>query len=161
MNNPAVINASPLIFFSRAQQMPLLRSFADVIWVPEPVANEIKMKGSRDITVKTLERTSWLEVVPAIPTPAIIMGWGLGLGESSVLAHSFSNKGLYAIIDDLAGRKCAASLQIPVRGTLGIVLAAKKRGLIQAARPVLETFLRFGLYLSKSVIDEALKRVDE
>ncbi len=104
MNNLAVINASPLIFFSRAQQMPLLRRFADAIWVPEPVANEIKKKGRQDITAKVLGSTSWLEIVPEVPTPAIILGWGLGAGESSVLAHAFANKGLYAIIDEALKR---------------------------------------------------------
>jgi predicted nucleic acid-binding protein len=66
-----------------------------------------------------------------------------------------------AIIDDLAGRRCASLLGIPVRGTLGIVLAAKKRGLIPQARPVIETLIRSGMYLSRSVIEEALLRVNE
>jgi predicted nucleic acid-binding protein len=66
-----------------------------------------------------------------------------------------------AIIDDLAGRKCAAHLKIPVRGTLGIVLVSKRRGIIPNARPVLETLIRSGLYLSRPVLDEALKRVGE
>ena len=66
-----------------------------------------------------------------------------------------------AIIDDLAGRKCAASLNIPVRGTLGIVLVAKKRGLIPEAQPVIEDIMTAGLYLSRKVVDEALGRVGE
>ena len=63
--------------------------------------------------------------------------------------------------DDLAGRKCAASLNIPVRGTLGIVLNAKYRGHIPKARPVIEDMMRAGLYLSKPVLEQALRRVDE
>lgn len=81
--------------------------------------------------------------------------------ETSVLAYAYHHPGTEAIIDDLAGRKCALSLQIPVRGTLGIVLAAKKRGLISQARPVLEHLLRSGLYLSQPILDEALRRVAE
>jgi len=41
------------------------------------------------------------------------------------------------------------------------VLAAKKRGLIPEARPVIETMMLAGLYLSKGVVDEALQRVGE
>jgi len=52
-------------------------------------------------------------------------------------------------------------LGIPVRGTLGIVLAAKKRGLIPKARPVIETLIRSGMYRSRNVIEEALRRVNE
>ena len=66
MDKPAVINASPLIFLSRGQQMELLRHFASRILVPESVANEILMKGPEDITAKALDSTSWLEVVPVV-----------------------------------------------------------------------------------------------
>ncbi len=161
MDKPAVINASPLIFFSRGQQMELLRHFASRIFVPEPVANEIFMRGQQDITAKALDSTSWLEVVAATPVPVKILEWGLGPGESSVLAYADNHQGMEAIIDDLAGRKCAAYLNIPVRGTLGIVLVSKKRGLIPTARPVMEKLIRSGLYLSRPVLDEALKRVGE
>jgi len=74
------------------------------------------------------------------------------------LAHAHS---LEAIIDDLAGRKCAASLGILARSTLGIVLAAKQRGLITQARPVIEDMMAAGLYLSRKVLDQALQRVGE
>jgi predicted nucleic acid-binding protein len=122
----AVINASPLIFLSRGQHLDLLRHFADRILVPEPVAREIKAKGAQDLTVKALEGVSWLEIAPAPTVPESILEWGLGEGESSVLALAHESPGVEAIIDDLAARKCAAGLGVPVRGTLGIVLAANK-----------------------------------
>ena len=161
VDNPAVINASPLIFFTRGRHMDILHDFASPIFVPEPVADEIKMRGPKDVTAKALDNTSWLEVVPTPATPEVIMEWGLGPGESAVLAFAHANPGMEAIIDDLNGRKCATLLKIPVRGTLGIVLVAKKRGLIPQARPVIEKLIDSGLYLSRQILDEALKRVDE
>ena len=77
------------------------------------------------------------------------------------MAMATEHLGIEAIIDDLAGRKCAASLNIPVRGTLGIVLIAKKRGLVTKARPIIEEMMSTGLYLSRKVVDEALRRVGE
>ena len=65
------------------------------------------------------------------------------------------------IMDDLSGRKCARRLGIPVYGTLGIVLMAKKRGAISLARPVMENLIASGLYLSRPLLDEVLKRVGE
>ena len=161
MDNPAVINASPLIFFSRGQKMDLLHHFAGPIFVPEPVAHEIRMRGPQDITADSLENTFWLEIVASPPTPEIISDWALGPGESSVLSYAYANPGVEAIIDDLNGRKCASLLKIPVRGTLGIILVAKKRGLIPKARPVIEELIRSGLYLSRQILDEALRRVGE
>ena len=161
MDESAVINASPLIFFSRAEHLALLRDFADRIIAPTAVADEIAARGPNDISAIAIKDTSWIEVVPQIPVPEEIACWGLGPGESSVLAFAVANRGMTAIIDDLGGRKCAAGLNIPVRGTLGIVLAAKRRGVIHRARPILEDLIASGLYLHRRVLDEALKRVDE
>jgi len=91
----------------------------------------------------------------------MILAWDLGKGESSVLAWAHAHPGTEVIIDDLSGRRCAASLGIPVRGTLGLVLAAKKRGIIPMARPVLESLRQSGMYLSQRVMDRALLLVDE
>ena len=85
----------------------------------------------------------------------------MGAGESSVLALAGKHPGTEAIIDDLAGRKCAAGMNIPVRGTLGIVLVAKKRGLVLKAGPIIEDMMSAGLYLSRKVVSEALKRIGE
>jgi len=129
----AVINASPLIFLSRSRYLSLLQNFAREIWVPDPVAGEIRHRGAQDITVQAIEQTAWLisKPVPTIPTP--VVEWRLGVGESSTLALALEHPGTEeAIIDDLAGRKCAASLGIPVRGTLGIVLVAKRRAVLFA-----------------------------
>jgi len=158
----AVINASPLIFLSRGGHLDLLLHFADRVLVPEPVAHEIRSSRSRqDITVKALEDVSWIEITPAPQAPEAILEWGLGAGESSVLALAHKHGGLEAIIDDLAARKCAASMGIPIRGTLGIVLVAKRRGVIVSARVVMEDLIEAGLYLSHRVLDDALRRVDE
>ncbi len=127
MTESAVINASPLVFLSRGRYLDLLRHFTKRVLVPEPVAFEIRQKGPDDISAKSLAGIPWIAVVPAPTVPQPILEWGLGPGESSVLALAFQNRGIDAIIDDLAARKCAASLGIPVRGTPGIVLAAKRQ----------------------------------
>ncbi len=160
MAEAAAIDASPLILLSRSRHLDLLEAFAKPVWVPQPVADEIFRRGAEDITVQAIEHTDWLVTKPITDTPTAILEWRLGAGESATLALALAH-GLEAIIDDLAGRKCAASLAVPVRGTLGIVLAAKQRGLIPLARPVIEDMMRAGLYLSRKVLEKALRRVGE
>ena len=46
-------------------------------------------------------------------------------------------------------------------GTLGIVLRAKRRGLIPQARPVVEKMIANGMYLSQSILQKALALVNE
>ena len=48
-----------------------------------------------------------------------------------------------------------------VIGTLGIVLAAKRRPWIPATRPVVERLLEQGLYLASDLVTAALQEVGE
>jgi predicted nucleic acid-binding protein len=66
-----------------------------------------------------------------------------------------------ALLDDLEARRCADSLHIPVLGTVGVVLLAKRGGVIPSARPVLEKLVAVGMYLSGRTLSEALRRVEE
>lgn len=156
-----VVNASPLIFLSRAGHVKLLRTSAAHVVVPQPVSDEIRARGADDVTAQSLNSERWLEITESPPIPVGIMQWGLGPGESAVLAESLHRAGTCVVIDDFAARKCAAALGIPVIGTLGIVLRARKQGVIPAARPVMEDLLRGGMFLSRSLLERTLALVGE
>jgi len=146
-----VVNASPLIFLSKGGYLDLLQLAGEQVLVPEPVAEEIRRCGTGDVTAQALAGAPWLLVTASPPVPALIQAWDLGPGESAVLALAFARPGTEVIIDDRAGRRCAGSLGIPVRGKLGWVLTAKRSGRIEAARPVVERLLETGMYLSQQV----------
>ena len=74
---------------------------------------------------------------------------------------STTRPGTEAIVDDLAARRCAHALGVPVRGTLGLVLLGKERRRLPAARPVLEFMRQAGMYLSDRVMERALRMVGE
>ena len=69
--------------------------------------------------------------------------------------------GSEAVLDDLQARRCARSIGILVTGTLGIILRAKQRGIIPAARPIVEHLLRKGMYLSKELVETTLADIGE
>lgn len=161
MPDSAVINASPLIFLSKVGLLHFLQLAGSTVMVPAAVAREIRQREASDVTVQALEQTAWLKIVEAPPVPPLIQAWDLGPGEASVLACAYAKTGAVAVMDDLAGRRCAEALKIPVNGTLGLTLIAKQRGLIPAARPVLDTLRQAGMYLSDRVIDKALMFVGE
>jgi len=125
------------------------------------VAEEIRRRGAADPAARAIDSAGWLRVVETAGIPAGIQAWDLGPGESAVLAWCSARPGAEAIVDDLAARRCAHALGIPVRGTLGLVLLGKKRGRLDEARPVLEALRRAGMYLSDSATDRALRAVGE
>lgn len=78
-----------------------------------------------------------------------------------MLAAAYNAPGCGVVIDDLAARRCAEALGIPLRGTLGLVLSAKRAGRITSARLVLEHLRDVGMYLSDNVLDRVLRQVGE
>jgi predicted nucleic acid-binding protein len=159
-DRPAV-NASPLIFLARANLLDLLRLAGPEIVVTASVADELLREGPEDPAARALRTTPWITIVDPPPTPAVVQAWDLGAGESSVIAWAMEHPGTVAILDDLPARRCAAALHVPVRGTLGLILLAKQRGRVHAARPVLEAMRASGMYLSDAVLEQALALVGE
>ena len=106
--------------------------------MPAAVAREILAHGPRDVTANAVATSTWMKQADDIAIPPNVMAWDLGDGESSVLVWALSHPGTPAIIDDLEGRRCAESLGITLRGTVGLVLRARRTGLIDSARDALE-----------------------
>jgi predicted nucleic acid-binding protein len=98
--DPAVVNASPLIFLTRAGLLDLLQLLSSEIIVPEIVASEIEIRGKSDPTAQAIANTPWLLVTQTPPVSPQIQSWGLGPGESSVLAWARAYPGSEAILDD-------------------------------------------------------------
>jgi predicted nucleic acid-binding protein len=158
---PPVTNASPLIVLARAELSNLLLTAGPQVLVPVAVAGELQRRGHDDPAVQLLTNAAWIQVVDTGPIPERIQQLRLGPGESAVLAWALAHPGTEAIIDDLPARHAAASLGIPVRGTLGLILAAKEDGTVTAARPLIERVRAAGLYRSDDVIARALARIGE
>jgi predicted nucleic acid-binding protein len=156
-----VVDASPLILLGRIERLDLLASLAESLLVPEAVIREIQAEPARNATASQLDGLSSVLRLEDQPLPDRIGSWSLGEGESQVLAHGLQRPGAEVVLDDLAARRCAGRLGLPMIGTLGVVVLCRHRGLIPAARPVVEALCDAGLRLKPSLMDEALARVGE
>jgi predicted nucleic acid-binding protein len=156
-----VVNASPLIFLARIDRLDLLVSLAKLLVVPEAVIREIQAGSDRDGTADQLKALPSIIQADDRPLPERIRLWDLGAGESQVLAHGLERPGSEVVLDDLAARRCARSLDLPMIGTLGVVILCRRRGVISAARPVIEALVAAGLRLKPALMDGALAKVGE
>lgn len=150
-----------MILLVRVGQLDLLQRLGSRVVIPEAAVLEIQRKGPGDPTVQALAHATWLSAVDPGPIPARIGAFGLGPGESAVLAYALANPGSGAILDDQAARNAAAALGIAHQGTLGVVLFAKTQGIISAARPIVEQLRQHGMFLSDQVMNQALGQVGE
>jgi predicted nucleic acid-binding protein len=155
-----VVNASPLILFARVDRLDLIELLTPGIAVPDAVITEIRAGQHKDSTAaKALE---WAQQyrVQDFPLIASVEHWDLGPGESHVIAHCIGRP-RWAVLDDLAARRCAAAHSVPTIGTLGVVLRAKTNQQIDSARPLVEALRMAGMFLDDRFMNDALAQVGE
>lgn len=156
-----VCNASPLIVLAKAGLLDLLTGLCPGLRIPRSVAEEVScINDPADPAQLWLSKnTTFVAEAPAVSP--FVMAWDLGAGESSVISLVDSLPGSNAVLDDLAGRRCAQALGLPVAGTLGLILMAKRRSLISSVRPALDSIVAAGLFISRHHIDSILAQAGE
>ncbi len=161
MSEVAFVNASPLILLAITGRIELLRCVANRVVVPSVVEQEALARAADRRTIDVLRATQWIERATASRVPSNIESWDLGAGEAAVLALTAATERSVAVVDDLAARHCGTSLGLQVIGTLGVVVRAKRAGLLDAARPVMSELRAVGLYIVDDIVERALREVDE
>ena len=78
-----------------------------------------------------------------------------------MISWAYLNPGYEAIVDDRAARNCALSLGIPVRGTIGILILAKKEGVLPQVKPLLNQLIASGFRIAPDLLQTAHKLADE
>ncbi len=148
-----VVNASPLIILGKLSQIDLLIKLTDTLVVPEAVAQEIEQGEHNDPARLWVEHEGRNFISESPPLGTVIANWDLGDGESHVISWALKNSDYEAILDDLAARRCAQTLSIPVRGTLGVLLLAKKSGLIPNIDTLLNDLSTAGFHINPNILE--------
>ena len=136
MSEAWVVNASPLILFSRIARLDLIERLAPAILIPNAVIEEVRAGQQKDPTATAALAWAAKYHIADVAVITSIEHWDLGSGESQVIAHCIGGS-RWAVLDDRAARRCAAAHNVPVIGTLGIVLRSKQKRLIESARRAL------------------------
>ena len=155
-------DASPLIGLSLVDGLGWLESLFGVVCITDVVADELLPGGNKpgeaEITAAIAEGSIriiedvWTE--PAFPT--------LDEGEASTLRAAMNQEEpCLVIIDETAGRAVASELGLTVTGVVGIIIAARRRGLIASAKNVFKALLQHDFRLAGTLIDAALKSLGE
>jgi predicted nucleic acid-binding protein len=152
-----ILNASPIITLAKAGYLSLFDELPSTFLVPGAVVREILNGPVSDPARKALE-SGWGRPASPNKVSSLILEWGLGEGETEVLALALEVPNCSVILDDRAARKCAMALKIPLLGTVGIVLGAKRKGLIPLAVPVLKALLSAGLRIDEETLRVSLQR---
>jgi predicted nucleic acid-binding protein len=154
-----VINSSPLIVLFRSGQDNLLPQLFKTVVVPEQVYEEVTA-GKKDNAAIALPQSPWVQKI-RIDINLSIAAWNLGTGESAVFSFALQEQGYRALVDDLMARRCAQAFNIKTLGTAGLLVLAKRRGLINSVSDRVNRLRDAGLYLSDTVVQMILSAAEE
>lgn len=152
-----IADTAPVNYLILIEAIELLpRLYAEIL-IPQAVLTELVAPRS-PIQVKRWAENNpdWLRVEQAQPenlkeTPSF-----LDAGEHEAIALAKSLHADLLIIDDRAGRREAQRLNLAVTGTLGVLLAASRRGLIQLDTAI-NRLQQTSFYIPPKVIENLLK----
>lgn len=151
---PTVSDASPLIALAAIDRLELLTALFGSVTIPPAVAAEIAPSIS--------DRPEWLRVQPlAQPGPASIESSGLGAGERAALSLGLELHADRVILDDRQARRLAHALSLPVVGTLGVLLAAKRHGFLDRVQPSLDALRNRRFFMGPMIYEQVLRLAHE
>lgn len=157
----AICNTSPVQYLHQLDLLEhALFRFYPTILIPPAVRDELRTGKSRGANVPTIDDVP--NIALAVPqTIYAVPNDDLHAGERQVLALAIERRGSIVIFDDAVARMEAARLQLPLTGTLGILLEAKRHGIISSLSVQLTKLRSIGFHLNPALSRQVLKLADE
>jgi predicted nucleic acid-binding protein len=155
-----VCDASPLIALSLCDKLDLLDTIFKEVVVPEMVYQEVSREGKPEAG----KIAAWAQgkVQKAGKQPLFqAVNLSLDAGESEVIALYWERSADFLLIDEQRGRRIAAQSGIKIIGTLGILLLAKEKGLVNAVKPFLDQLWESPIRISDFLYQDILKLANE
>lgn len=157
-----VSDTTPISELAKVDHLNLLPKLFGKVVIPQGVFDELQ--GGEHPAAKLVQNLSWLEVV-TVDNQQLVrelqQSFKLDLGESEAiaLAEEISASGL--LIDERAARKVAMAQKLPLIGTVGILLLAKRRGLLDSVKDVLDEMQEQGMRISDRLYVQVLTLAQE
>ncbi len=157
-----VVDASPLIYLAQLDRLELLRRGADEILAPPTVLRELDAKPDASTPKIEAARRAWLRSeAPRDQKLLAVLRLELDAGEAEAIALAYERSADRTVMDDLAGRRYARQLGLPLVGTLGLLLAARLRGELRSLKSEIERLHAAGFYAGDALIQKILQAAGE
>jgi hypothetical protein len=155
LNKIVIADAGPLIAFARLHQISLLPQIFGRVLVTDIVFTECAGRSDYPESVLIQEAVIWkqLELCTAPNFSAFVPK--IDDGEASAIAMAIECR-CGVLMDDKAGRRMATNASVPVIGTVGALVLAKRRCLVPLVMPLLKNLIATGYFLSEEIIAAAL-----
>jgi predicted nucleic acid-binding protein len=133
-----VSDTSPLRALAHLGHLNVLEALYQEIVVPPAVARELLQPPATlsivDVSTLAFVRIQMLSASQQVRT----FKQSLDAGEAEALALAIELRAHLVLFDEKRARAAALYHSLPLTGTLGILIEAKRQGLIPAVRPLME-----------------------
>jgi predicted nucleic acid-binding protein len=129
--------------------------------IPFSVWEEITVQGAGMPGVRDAGQAGWLEIRHAEPVRMRSLSILVDRGEAEAIALAMDMPGSTVLLDDAQARRVAERFGVERIGTLGILRRAKKAGLIEALKPLIDLLQASGIYPRQTLVDTVLRDVGE
>lgn len=142
-----ICNTSPIQYLYQLELLYLLPALTERVIVPPAVVEELSVGRALGVNLPDLATLNWVTVRRPVSEPALPLVTDLGPGETEVLMLALELHEAVVVLDDALARRVAETLGLRLTGTLGLLLDAKRAGLIAAVGRLLDQLeaLRFRL----------------
>ena len=154
-----VADASPLVALALCESLEVLEKLFGTIKVSRSVYEEVTVsnKPKADILKAYLQE----KVVNTDLDALVVSGTSLDKGELTSIALYKYLHADYLLIDERAGRKVAKINGINIIGTLGVLIEAKRKGVLPSIEPQINILRSSRIYFAQSLLDHALRMAGE
>ncbi|MCK9452273.1 MAG: DUF3368 domain-containing protein [Bacteroidales bacterium] len=155
-----VSNTTPIISLLKLNRLEILQQLYSKIYIPLAVYQEIEA-GKEKVYYKDLSEIKWINISQINDKQALKYFIELDAGEAEAIILATELNADLMIIDEKLGRFHAKHADLKVTGTIGILIKAKRAGLVDKLRPLLEELIDKDVWINKKLVVEILKEVDE
>jgi predicted nucleic acid-binding protein len=128
--------------------------------IPQEVFHEIEA-GKHKKYYLNLLTFEWIKIEQIQDRKSIAYFLDLDKGEAEAIVLATESEANLILLDESLGRFHAKHAGLRVTGTIGILVKAKKQGLISELKPLILELKDKGVWLSESLIERILELANE
>ncbi len=156
-----IVNSSPLIFLAKLSKIEILKNLFTEVIISEAVYRETVLEGNRHEEKHLIANATWIQVKSVKNQNLVeVLRNLIDDGEAESITLALETESLI-ILDDMGARRIARELGLKVTGTLGVLLLAKKKGLIVEITPLIEKLRKEGFRISEKLKIKIIKEANE
>ena len=161
-----VSDSTPLITLMKATALDILKGLFGTVLIPESVYAEVTSNEVFREEAELIKDCDYIHVVRVSDQERVAFlqrATGLDRGESEAIIYADETKADLLLMDEMAGRRVAQNMRLPMTGSVSVLIRAFRAGLMTSSE-VEDAFVKIRKakrHISEKLIQDALDIIRE